>query len=101
MTAKAANRIGSCTRCERTYRASILATWMPCPACTTDPTVLGERDAWMTEHPQGFYLLPVVKLAKIKGRVADAECDDACRSARGERCVCACGGAQHGAHYVA
>lgn len=88
--------IGSCTRCGTTYRLR-RAGLFDCPECVVDPAYVETKAAWMTLHPQGHYPAPLVKARPIKGRVSPKhECDGACTSAKGDKCVCACGGVNHG-----
>jgi hypothetical protein len=90
-------KIGTCTRCERTYRVETAGMFIPCAVCGDDPAYLAAREAFLTEHPRGIYpAAPIIKLTKVRGKVTAKECDEACRSAKRDACSCACGGEHHG-----
>jgi hypothetical protein len=80
-TATRAARLGKCVRCAKLFRstAPVKATYFGlCDVC--------EIDGWK----------PAIKWTKISGRVTETECDDACKSAKGTKCACSCGGERHG-----
>jgi hypothetical protein len=40
-----------------------------------------------------------LRVARVEGRVTDHACGPKCRTSKGPRCDCACGGKNHGAGY--
>lgn len=97
-----ATYIGTC-RYGHTVRQEMIATkreWLrECTDCLGDPAIVAERDAFMAQHPQGYFPLRVA-LARIRGKLSTRhECNDQCRDARGPVCLCSCAGEQHGANW--
>lgn len=91
--------IGTC-RYGHTTRTAV-AGIHDCPACNADPAILAERAAFLAQHPRGIFNL-TVKTSGIRGRVSKShECNGECTEARGDKCICSCGGANHGAGWVA
>jgi hypothetical protein len=85
-TTAPAPAIGTCLWAGHTFRVDTkpTASLTPCPTC--EPVDMG-----------GFLQRSFVKWAKVTARVTRTECNDECRSAKGSRCACECGGDNHGA----
>lgn len=93
--------IGSCNRCGATRRiAGHCGRYLCCLECITNPALIAERDAYLAEHPTGYFPMGVVKMARVRGKVSAQECGEACTSARGTSCACACAGKNHGDIYA-
>lgn len=93
MTTKA--RIGTCKRCGTTVmRPHAIRT--SCPVCAVDGPLLAERKAYLALHPTGYFPLPLIELRPINGKLGTKDCGAECMESTGPRCVCKCGGAQHG-----
>lgn len=95
-------KIGTCPTCDSTYRVegTCVPTYLTCTTCASDPAYLAARDAFLTEHPRGHYPTPSAKMARLSGRVSATKCDGACTSAKGEKCICECGGKHHGERWA-
>jgi hypothetical protein len=70
-----------------TYPMSPESPYIYCPECA--PV--------MTSYAGLVY--SKIKWHLIKGRNSKTVCDSACTSAKGEKCICACSGTNHGIDY--
>lgn len=72
-----------------------------CRSCLADPTITAVREAFLAEHPRGIFNL-IVLVSALRGRVSVShECNGECTHATGDKCVCSCGGRNHGIDWVA
>jgi hypothetical protein len=76
-----ATHLGKCVRCGKVFRSEVkLPTYSGhCDEC--------EIDGWR----------PMVKWAKVNGKVTATACTEVCTSAKSTKCQCECGGENHGA----
>lgn len=83
LTATAA--LGKCVRCDTTYRAS---NWQGTyRGYCTEATC--QIDGWR----------PAIKWSRLKATTTATECNDECRSAKGNKCACSCAGEHHGSSW--
>lgn len=99
MTTTAA-RIGTCSRCGTTRTITGESRYLSCDVCAVNADLLAERDAFITEHPEGYFPMGILKMVKVRGKLGKRECDEACTSATGPACTCKCGGRNHGSTWL-
>jgi hypothetical protein len=100
-TATTETRIGTCSRCGTTRTILGAARYLSCTVCANNPSLLAERDAFLSEYPEGYFPMGVLNMVKVSGKLGKRECDEACTSATGPACTCKCSGRHHGAAWVA
>lgn len=88
------NYIGTCKTCKKVYRRSESLP-IRCTNCTPI------RKNWLGEGRFNYVAQsPYVYLNRIIGTISNHKCDSRCTTARGRKCECSCGGANHGSSWV-